>query len=640
MIKENFKLRCVRLLRISALVLAVIAGPAQAQYETTATREETAKAVDEKYVWDLTSFYASKADWETELERLRSEIKSLKKYQGRLGRNSKTLLKALDARSAFYKELLRAWSYASNQRSTNLGDPEGQAMVGRIQALYQEASAAQSFLAPEIVELGKRRIEKLIKREKGLEKHALFLRNTLRQGAHVLSPETEEVLSLMGTALSASQSARDVLANAEIEWPRISLSDGTEAHLTNAGYVLHRADPDREDRIAVFDAFWGRYKDFESTFGVTLNGEVQANVATAKARKYENTLQYFLSGDNIPEKVYRTLVKVTNDRIDVLHRYFKLRARMLGVKDIGYHDIYPDLVETDLSFPIDKTRDYVLASSKILGPEFSDKFAKASLERWMHVYPQKGKRSGAYMSGAAYDVHPLILLNHQDTYNSASTYAHEWGHAMHQVLTNENQPFELADFSIFTTEIAAIAQEILLQEYMLEQAANQEERLFYLGYALEQMRGTFYRQVMFSEFELAIHEEVEQGKALTGSRMTEIYGEILKRYHGHDQGVMKITEREMVEWAYIPHFYYNFYVYQYATSIAGAAYFVDQMKSGNEKARDIYIDFLKAGGSNYPVEILKKAGLDMTSPAPYNAVIDRMDVVMDEIEAILKAQGK
>ena len=244
------------------------------------------------------------------------------------------------------------------------------------------------------------------------------------------------------------------------------------------------------------------------------------------------------------------------------------------------------------------------------------------------------------MSGASYDVHPLILLNHQDTYNSASTYAHEWGHAMHQVLTNESQPYELADFSIFTTEIAAIAKEILLQEYMLEQAANQQERLFYLGYALEQMRGTFYRQVMFSEFELAIHEEVEQGKALTGSRMTEIYGELLKRYHGHEQGVMTITEREMIEWAYIPHFYYNFYVYQYATSIAGAAYFVDQMKSGGDKAREIYLDFLKAGGSDYPVEILKNAGLDMTSPEPYNAVIDRMDAVMDEIEAILNAESE
>ena len=628
---KEFHRTAIGLVSASALVLAAFGASAHAQ-------EAAPEAVDEQYVWDLTALYASKADWEAELERLQGEIDGLGAYQGRLGESAQVLLEAMDAQSAFVKEALRVWTYASNARNTNLGDPEGQAMVGRVQAMFQSASAAQSFVAPEIVEIGAERIEQFIADEEGLEKHALSLRDTLRQAPHVLSPEAEEVLSLMGTALSAPQNARDLLANAEIDWPRITLSDGTEAHLTASGYVLHREDPDREDRIAVFDAFWGKWSDYESTLGATLNGEVQANVATARARNYDNTLQYFLSGDNIPEEVYRTLVQVTNDRIDVLHRYFELRARMLGIEDPGYHDIYPPIVETDLTFPIDETRDHMLASVEVLGPEFSQRFAEVSEERWMHVYPQPGKRSGAYMSGAAYDVHPLILLNHQDTYNSASTYAHEWGHAMHQVLTNETQPFELSDFSIFTTEIAAIAKEMLLQEHMLEQAQSEEERLFYLGSALEQMRGTFFRQVMFSEFEVAIHETVERGEALTGARMTEIYGEILKRYHGHEEGVLEITEREMIEWAYIPHFYFNFYVYQYATSIAGAAYFVEQLGTGDAAARETYLDFLRAGGSDYPVEILRDAGLDMTSADPYNAVIDRMDAVMDEIEAILDAR--
>ncbi|MBO6795931.1 oligoendopeptidase F [Maricaulis sp.] len=613
----------------STLVFAALAGPAIAQ--------DTAPAVDEVYVWDLTPFYPSYDDWDAELERLQGEVAGLAAYEGRLD-DAQTLLEALDAQSTFYREVLRVWTYASNTRSTNLGDPDGQAMVGRVQALFQQAAAAQSYMAPEIVALGERRIEGFISREDGLAKHARGLRDTLRQGEHVLTPEAEQVLSLMGIALGASQNARNLLANAEIEWPTITLSDGTEAHLTPAGYGLYREAPNRADREAVFDAFWGRWSDYESTFGATLNGEVQANVATARARNYDNTLQYFLSGDNIPEEVYRTLVQVTNDRIDVLHRYFRLRARMLEIEDLGYHDIYPALVETDLSFPIDETREHVLASMAPLGPEYVDSFAAASQERWMHVYPQPGKASGAYMSGSAYDVHPLILLNHQDTYNSASTYAHEWGHAMHQVLTNENQPYELSSFSIFTTEIAAIAQELMLQEHMLEQAASENERLFYLGYALEQMRGTYFRQVMFSEFEVAIHEAVERGEAMTGARMTEIYGEILRRYHGHDEGVLTITDRETIEWAYIPHFYFNFYVYQYATSIAGAAYFVDQLEDGGDQARETYLDFLKAGGSDYPVEILRDAGLDMTSADPYNAVIDRMVAVMDEIEAILDAR--
>ena len=598
-------------------------------------RAEEAAAATTQYTWDLAEFYASKSAWTTELERLRSEVDYLAPYAGKLGDDAPTLLSALDANSAYRRELARLWTYASNLRNTNLGAPEGQEMVGRLQALAQSVSAAQSFFVPEIVGLGEARIMEYIAVEPGLEKHSLYLRNALRQGEHVLSPESEQVLSLMSTSLSAAQNARDILANAEIDWPTITLSDGTEALINNAGYGLYRQSTNRADRVAVFDTFWGKWKQYESTLGATLNGEVQANVATAKARGYETTLEYFLSGDNLPTEVYRTLVEVTNDRIDVLHRYFELRARMLDVNDLGYHDIYPPLVETDASFPIEATREAVMASVEVLGSDYSGTFAKASKERWMHVYPQPGKRSGAYMSGAAYDVHPLVLLNHQDDYNSASTYAHEWGHAMHQVLTNENQPYELADFSIFTTEIAAIANELLLQEFMLAGARTEDERLYYLGYALEQMRGTFYRQVMFSEFELAIHEAVERGEAMTGSRMTQIYGDILKRYHGHSTGVMKITDRETIEWAYIPHFYYNFYVYQYATSIAGAAYFVDRLNSGSDGARETYIKFLEAGGSDYPLEILRAAGLDMTTRAPYDAVIDRMDAVMDQIEAIL-----
>ena len=617
----------------ATLLIALVAVLAAAPKDG---RADEAPVVDTQYTWDLTEFYPSKAAWASELERLRSEVDFLSPYAGKLGDDAATLLAALEANSAYGRELARLWTYASNLRNTNLGAPEGQEMVGRMQALAQSASAAQSFFVPEIVSLGEARIMAYIAAEPGLEKHSLYLRDSLRQGEHVLSPESEQVLSLMATALSASQNARDILANAEIDWPTVTLSDGTEALINNAGYGLYRQATNRADRIAVFDAFWGTWKQYESTLGATLNGEVQANVAAATARGYENTLAYFLSGDNLPTKVYRTLVEVTNDRIDVLHRYFELRARMLGVDDLGYHDIYPPLVETDASFSIEATREAVMASVKVLGSDYSGTFATASKERWMHVYPQPGKRSGAYMSGAAYDVHPLVLLNHQDDYNSASTYAHEWGHAMHQVLTNENQPYELADFSIFTTEIAAIANELLLQDYMLEGARTEDERLYYLGYALEQMRGTFYRQVMFSEFELAIHEAVERGEALTGASMTQIYGEILKRYHGHDAGVMEITDRETIEWAYIPHFYYNFYVYQYATSIAGAAYFVDRLKSGSDAARETYISFLEAGGSDYPLEILRAAGLDMTSRAPYDAVIDRMDAVMDEIESILE----
>lgn len=274
--KQFLRRTAVHLATASTLALAAIGGVAYAQ-------DAEMSEVDERYVWDLTPFFASTADWEAELERLQGEIDSLSAYEGRLGDNAQTLLEALDARSAFTREALRVWTYASNLRNTNLSDPEGQVMVGRVQAMFQSASAAQSFMAPEIVAIGERRIEQFIAQEDGLEKHALGLRDTLRQGEHVLTPEAEQVLSLMGSALAAPQNARGLLANAEIEWPRITLSDGTEAHLTPAGYGLYREAPNREDRIAVFDAFWGTWSQYESTFGANLNGEVQANVATARA---------------------------------------------------------------------------------------------------------------------------------------------------------------------------------------------------------------------------------------------------------------------------------------------------------------------------------------------------------------------
>ena len=270
-----------------------------------------------------------------------------------------------------------------------------------------------------------------------------------------------------------------------------------------------------------------------------------------------------------------------------------------------------------------------------LGEVYAGKLAEAAGERWMHVYPSPGKRAGAYMSGVVYDEHPFILLNHQDDYSSVSTYAHEWGHAMHQVLANETQPQHLARFSIFTTEAAAIANELLTQNYMLSNAKSDEERLYYLGYALEQIRTTFFRQTMFSEFEGEIYAAMERGEPLSGDRITQIYGEILRRYHGADEGVMRIDELYHNEWLFVPHFYFNFYVFQYSTSIAGAAYFTEQIIDGGPDERDNYLRFLQAGGSKHPYDLFLDAGLDMASPEPYEALIRRMDRLMDDFEATL-----
>jgi len=348
-----------------------------------------------------------------------------------------------------------------------------------------------------------------------------------------------------------------------------------------------------------------------------------------------------LDGDNIPEAVYRTLIQETNANLATLHRYFKLRARMLGIKQLRYYDIYPPLVKADIKFPIETGEGLVLDALAPLGKDYVATVRKGFKHRWMDAFPRPGKRSGAYSSGSVYDVHPYVLMNYNDDYESVSTMAHEWGHTMHSYLANASQPFPTADYSIFVAEVASTFNEALLLQHMLKTAPNDTERLYYLGSALEGLRGTFFRQAMFAEFELKVHELVEKGEALSGQRFSEIYGDLLRRYHGDAQGIVKIDDAYTVEWAYIPHFYYDFYVYQYSTSIAASSLFAQEVLAGEPGARDRFLGVLKAGGSRYPYELLKDAGVDLATPAPYEALVQRMNTIMDEIEAILdRRNGK
>ncbi|HYG27404.1 MAG TPA: M3 family oligoendopeptidase, partial [Caulobacteraceae bacterium] len=386
------------------------------------------------------------------------------------------------------------------------------------------------------------------------------------------------------------------------------------------------------DRKMVFDQYWGAYRTYESTFGSALAAQVNANIFEAKSRKYPSAVAAALAPANIPVDVYRTLIAETNAGLPQLHRYFDLRRRLLKLPDMHYYDIYPPVTKIDRTFTLNESSTLTLAAVQPLGKEYVDALRHGIQSRWTHVYPQKGKRSGAYMNPGAYDVHPYILLNHTDDYNGLSTFAHEWGHGIHSVLAAKNQPFETADYPIFTAEVASTLNEQLLARHMMKGARTNAEKLFYLDAVLESFRGTYFRQTMFAEFELAIHEAVESGKALSGESMTAMYLDLLKKYHGPN---VVIDPHYAIEWAGIPHFYYNFYVYQYATSIAASVFFDDQILTGGAKARDNYLNVLKAGGSDYPVEVLRRAGLDMTSPAPYRALVAKFSRTLDEVEKLI-----
>ena len=365
---------------------------------------------------------------------------------------------------------------------------------------------------------------------------------------------------------------------------------------------------------------------------------MKAHVFEARSRRYDSALDAALAGPNIPAGLYRTLVAAANRHLPSLHRYFGLRRRMLGLDELRYYDIYPSLVASARSFDLGEASALAIAAAAPLGDEYVSLLGEGLAGDWMHVYPQEGKAPGAYMYGAVYDGHPYLLLNYNGEYDDVTTLVHEWGHAMHTVLAKQQNPYETAGYVTFTAEIASITNEILLQEHLLAQDLSDRERLFYLGTALEAVRATFFRQVMFAEFELEMHELAEQGEALSGEKLSARYERLVRRYHGSDDGVLDFDSAYAVEWAFIPHSYSNFYVFQYATSIAGAALFAERLLGGDARACDDYLAVLRAGGSRYAYELLRDCGIDLATGAPYDALIARMNRVMDEIEAILDRQ--
>jgi oligoendopeptidase F len=414
-------------------------------------------------------------------------------------------------------------------------------------------------------------------------------------------------------------------------WPEVTLASG-KVRLDSQGYAAARTSAVRADRKLVMDRFFGTFKAYESTLGAALAAQVQGDVFTARARRYPNALASALSGNAIPESVYRTLIAETNAGLPVLHRYFDVRRRLLGLSDLAYYDLYPPVTKLSATFDIATIRSLTLDAVAPLGAAYISRLAEATLKPWMSAFPRKGKAAGAYMDPGAYDVHPYLLLNLGDDYEAMTTFAHEWGHAMHSLLANQTQPYELSNYPTFIAEIASTVNEQLLAEHMHRMAKTKAEKLFYLDQICELLRGTFYRQAMFGEFELAMHETSERGEALSGAKLSEIYLSILHRYHGE---AVKIEDVYALEWAYPQHFYMDFCVYQYATSISAAVYFVDQILAGGARERDNYLAVLKAGGSDYPVDILRRAGVDMTTPTPYRALVAKMDRTLTAMEALM-----
>jgi oligoendopeptidase F len=582
--------------------------------------------------WDLRDLYPSDAAWETERQAILKAIPTLKAYQGKLGSNAATLKAASQAISDLNKRSSRLYTYASLKADEDLRVSANQERKQQAQDVFTSLGEAIAWTNPEIVALGADRVNALIAADPGLNKFAFGLRDALRLAPHTLSPDEEQLLASASAPLAGPNDIRNQLAASDIPRPTVKLSDGRSVRLDDQGYTLTRDALDRADRKQVFDKFWASYKAFENSLGASLASQIKGALFQAKARKYDSALQQALDGSNLPEAVYRSLIAETNRGLPVLHRYFELRRKMLGLPDMGYWDIYPPLVKSDRTYSLAEMRQLTIDAIKPLGPDYVALFSDVSTKRWMDPFPRQGKASGAYMNPSAYDVHPYLLLNLSDKYDGLTTYAHEWGHAMHSLLANKAQPYDLASYPTFTAEVASTTHELLLANMMVERAKTKEEKLFYLGQIMENYRGTFFRQSMFAEFQLAINDLGTKGEGLSGEKMSSLYLDLLKRYHGPK---VQIEPVYSAEWMYIQHFYFGFYVWQYATSITAANFFAQKLMHGTSADRDRYLGVLRAGGSDYGYNLLKNGGLDMATAEPYRLIVDSFSKVLDQAEKLI-----
>jgi oligoendopeptidase F len=619
----------MRRILLTSLLAAICLVPVPGQAEDAVAETNPA------HTWDLSEIYATNEDWNTARTEVLAALEGIIALRGTLDESAGQLYEGLALVSDTSRKAARVFAYASLKADENLRVTADQERRQLAQAMFAELGEATAWMQPEILRIGRETIESYVREDERLQRFAYQLDDIVRNAPHTLGDEAEATLAYFSQTFQAPSSIYSMVANSDIPWPEVEFSNGETARIDSAGYERFRSSKNRDDRKKAFDAFWGKWKEYRNSTGTILNAHIKTQVALAKARKFDSVLERELFQDNLPPAIYRTLVAEVNRGLPTLHRYFRLRQRMLGLDDLNYYDLYPPLVSLDKSFDFDASKAITLEAMSMLGEEWVERQTAAMNERWMHVYPQRGKRSGAYMQPAAYDVHPYVLLNHNDDYVSLSTMAHEWGHAMHTLYAAESQPFDTANYAIFIAEIPSTSLELVLQDYMVRNAASDAERLFYLGSALESLRTTFFRQTMFAEFELSLYEAVERGEALSGERISNMYGEILRRYHGHDAGVVNIDELYTNEWMFVPHFYFNMYVFQYATSQTAGTALYEKIVEQGEPAVENFKNLLRAGGSDYPNELLLRAGVDLATPEPYRAVIRKMNAIMDEMEAIL-----
>lgn len=593
------------------------------------TREE----VPEHLTWDLTTIFESDEAWEAELKEVEQLSKQASDYKGKVADSAESLYNTLQFSDALYERLHKLYVYSHLKHDQDTTNSKYQDLDGRVRSVLTNVGAAWSFITPEILKLDEATLNSYVESYEPLSLYEQSLKELNLGRPHILSAEKEELLAQFSEVTSTAGKTFSALNNADLEFPKIKGEDGEEVQITHGNYITMLESDNREVREAAFKAVYKTYGQYKNTFATTLAGNVKAHNANAKVRNYTSARHAALSNNFIPEKVYDQLISTIHDYLPALHRYVELRKKVLGVDELHMYDLFTPLVkEVKMEVTYDEAKKTMVESFAPLGKEYQEIVQKGLDSRWVDVLENKGKRSGAYSSGT-FGTNPYVLMNWQNNVNNLYTLAHEFGHSMHSYYSRANQPYQYADYSIFVAEVASTCNEELLFDHLMKTLDDEKQKIYLLNQWLDGFRGTVFRQTMFAEFEHMIHELDAKGESITSEKLTSIYYDLNKQYFGD---AMTVDEEIGLEWARIPHFYYNYYVYQYATGQSAATALSKQILEEGEQAVERYINnFLKAGCSDFPIEVLKAAGVDMESPEPIALACKVFEEKLEELEKLL-----
>lgn len=587
--------------------------------------------IAEEYRWQLEDIYKNQDEWEKDFNRVKELIEQIGPYQGRVGESAETLKQVLEILNEMQRKGDNLYVYSRMRRDEDNSNAEYQTLFDRAEGLSVQSSSAVAFVVPELLAMSREQVKEYEKAEPELAVYAHYFDELFRQKEHILGEKEERLLAMSADLSSASNNIFTMLNNADIKFPHIRDENGQEVELTKGRYGRFMESRDRRVRKDAYEGLYSSYKSLINTLAATLSSSIKRDIFYARARNYPSALHAALDQDNVPVEVYNQLITSVNNHLDSMYHYMKIRKKLLQVDPLYMYDIYVPLVaDFDMKVTYEEAKEKTLQGLKPLGEEYLSVLRQGYQGRWIDVYENKGKTSGAYSWGT-YDTHPYVLMNYDDKLDDLFTLAHEMGHSLHSYYSNQTQPYVYSQYSIFVAEVASTVNESLLIDHLLKNTDNPQEKMYLLNHYLEQFRGTVYRQTMFAEFEKITHERVEAGDALTPETLGEMYLELNKKYYGPE---VEMDDNICVEWARIPHFYSAFYVYKYATGFSAATAIKQSILEEGQPAVDRYLNFLKSGSSDYPINLLQKAGVDLTTPEPVEKALSYFSKLLDEFEKL------